>query len=257
MRSSPRSSTPSRNSYNLAFVAKKLSIVIPVFNEKATVLELVRRVESVSLPVEKEIVLVDDGSKDGSAELLRSIQKPGVVTAFHSKNRGKGAALKTGFKAATGDFILLQDADLEYNPEDYPTLLAPLLEDKAELVLGSRFAYERPRFFFGKRRSPFFSHYIGNLTITGLTNLLYGGAMTDYYSCYKVIKREVIASFPIGANGFDFDNELVCKSLRRGFRLVEVPIRYLPRSYEEGKKITWVDGISVIYSIVKWRFMPF
>jgi len=234
---------------------KKLSIIIPVFNEEDTVQELIRRVERVSLSnLEKEIVVVDDRSSDRTAEILR--QTPGVRAFFHERNRGKGAALKTGISRSTGDLILLQDADLEYNPDDYPALLRPLLEGRAELVMGSRFLLEKPR-YFTKEGSPFFSHYLGNRAVIVLTNFLYGQRMTDYEGCYKVFTRKLIESTPIEADGFSFDNELVCKSLRRGYQLVEVPIHYHPRLYSEGKKITWRDGIKMLWTILKWRFLPF
>lgn len=234
---------------------KRLSVIIPVLNEEKTVTTLIQRVREVKLPsLEKEIVVVDDGSKDETPRLLREI--PGIRTFFHSENRGKGAALKTGIQHSTGDIFLLQDADLEYSPEDYPALLGPILEGCADLVMGSRFLLEKPRYFM-KDGSPFFSHYLGNLAIILLTNSLYGQRMTDYEGCYKVFTRLLIESISIEADGFAFDNELICKSLRRGHRLVEVPIRYHPRLYSQGKKITWRDGMVMLWTIIKWRFLSF
>lgn len=235
---------------------RKLSVIIPVLNEAGTIREVVRRVQSVTLTkaLEREILVVDDGSTDGTREILKTLA--GIQPLFHEKNLGKGAALKTGIRAATGDILLLQDADLEYNPEDYPALLSPLLRGEAELVMGSRFLNERPK-FFTKDGAPFFSHYLGNYLIIWATNLLYGQRNTDYEGCYKTFTRSLIQSFPIEADGFAFDNELVCKSLRRGYRIEEAPIRYHPRLYSEGKKITWQDGLVMLWTIVKWRFLPF
>lgn len=229
---------------------RKLSIVIPAYNEEATIRQVIERACQAPIAgLEREIVAVDDGSTDRTAGILKGL--PGVQALFHSENRGKGAALKTGFSAATGDILLIQDADLEYSPSDYAALLRPILDDRADVVMGSRFASERPTFFWGKNRSPFFSHYIGNLAITGLTNLLYGHDATDYYGGYKVFKRSAIDSITVESDGFNYDNELLCKILRRGCRVAEVPIAYKPRSYAEGKKITWKDGIGILWSIVK------
>ena len=235
-------------------VFKKLSIVIPVLNERETIAEIVRRIQAVPLPLEKEIIAVDDGSKDGTQEVLKKI--PGVRAFFHDRNRGKGAALKTGIRAASGQIILLQDADLEYDPEDYPAIIQPILEDRAQFVMGSRFLKERPR-FFNKEGDPFFSHYVGNHMIIWSTNFLYGQKNTDYEGCYKAFIKSLSDSIPIEANGFAFDNELICKTLRRGHKIMEVPIHYRPRLYSEGKKIKWQDGAVMLWTIVKWRFLPF
>ena len=232
---------------------RKLSIVIPAYNEEATIREVIERVRQTPLPgLEREIIAVDDGSTDWTAAILQGL--PGIKALFHASNRGKGAALKTGFAAATGEILLIQDADLEYSPSDYAALLRPILDDRTDVVMGSRFASERPTFFWGKSRSPFFSHYIGNLAITGLTNLLYGHNATDYYGGYKVFKKSVIDSITVDSDGFNYDNELLCKILRREWRIMEVPIAYVPRSYAEGKKITWKDGVGILWSIVKSRF---
>lgn len=233
----------------------KLSVIIPVYNEAVTLHEVVRRVEAVSLPgLEKEIVVVDDGSRDRTREILKGMT--GIKAVFHEKNQGKGAALKTGIRNATGDLLLLQDADLEYDPGDYPALLKPILDGKAEFVMGSRFLHDRPR-FFTKDGAPFFSHYVGNYLIIWATNLLYGQRNTDYEGCYKVFTRSLIESIPVRTNGFAFDNELICKTLRRGHKIAEVPIHYHPRLYSQGKKITWRDGAVMLWTILKWRFLPF
>lgn len=236
--------------------AHKLSIVIPAYNEEDSILEVIEAVKKIDLtPVATEIIVVDDGSKDRTRELLA--KTPGIRTVFHDKNRGKGAAVKSGFSAATGDIVLIQDADMEYDPSDYPALIEPILSGRAQAVMGSRFAFERPVFFTIKRRSPFFTHYIGNITIVALTNLLYGQKATDYEGAYKVFTKELIDSIPIEADGFEYDNELICKVLRRKIPIIEVPIRYRPRTYDEGKKITWRDGVIMVWTIVKWRFKGF
>ena len=233
---------------------KKLSILIPVYNEDATIEELIRRVKDVPLKeLEKEIVVVDDHSRDRSREILAKIE--GIRVVSHERNQGKGAALKTGILNSTGDVILIQDADLEYNPQDYESLLEPILKGGVELVMGSRFLLERPR-FFTQKGDPFFSHYLGNLMVVSLTNFLYGQRHTDYEGCYKAFTKSLACALPIEANRFAFDNELICKSLRRGYKIAEVPIRYRPRLYSQGKKITWRDGLVILWTILKWRFLP-
>jgi glycosyltransferase involved in cell wall biosynthesis len=232
----------------------KLSIVIPAYNEERTIERLIARIQSVDLgDLEREIVVVNDGSKDGTQDVLKGI--PGIVHISHSRNAGKGAALTTGFRAATGDILLIQDADLEYDPADYPGVIRPIVEGRSDAVMGSRFILYKPK-FFGKRRSPYLSHYIGNMLITSITNLLYGRTFSDYEGCYKAFLRTVAAATPVKAQGFEFDNELICKLLRKDVRIVEVPIHYQPRSYEEGKKINWRHGVIMLWTIVKWRFLP-
>ena len=232
----------------------KLSIVIPAYNEEATIEAIVRRVQGVDLgPVEKEIIVVNDGSQDGTEQILKGLS--GIRPISHERNAGKGAAVTTGFQAATGDIVLIQDADLEYDPDDYPTVIGPIVEGRSDVVMGSRFILYKPK-FFGTRRSPYLSHYIGNMLITSITNLLYGQRFTDYEGCYKAFRRAVVAATPIKAKGFEFDNELVCKLMRKGTRIVEVPIHYTPRTYESGKKITWRHGVIMLWTITKWRFLP-
>jgi glycosyltransferase involved in cell wall biosynthesis len=232
----------------------KLSIIIPAYNEASTLEAIVRRVQAVDLrPIEKEIIVVDDGSKDGTSEVLKHL--PGIRSISHARNAGKGAALTTGFQAATGDIVIVQDADLEYDPEDYRTVIQPIVDGKSDAVMGSRFILYQPK-FFGKRRSPYLSHYIGNMLITAITNLLYGMRFTDYEGCYKAFRRSVIAATPMEAKGFEFDNELICKLMRKGTRIVEVPIHYTPRTYAHGKKITWRHGVIMLWTIIKWRFLP-
>ena len=232
----------------------KLSVIIPAYNERSTIEAVVRRVQAVDLsPVEKEIIVVNDGSRDGTTEILKELS--GIRRISHEKNAGKGAALSTGFRAATGDIVLIQDADLEYDPEDYQTVIRPIVDGKCDVVMGSRFILYRPK-FFGKRRSPYLTHYIGNKLIVTFTNLLYGRRFTDYEGCYKAFARTILVSTPVEAKGFEFDNELICKLMRKGARIVEVPIRYTPRTYAHGKKITWRHGLIMLWTIVKWRFLP-
>lgn len=231
-----------------------LSIIIPVFNEAFTIGALLDRVKAA--PTEalaKEIIVVDDGSTDGTRQLLNGLD--GIRLILHAQNRGKGAAVRSGFEAATGDIVLIQDADMEYDPQDYPFLVRPILAGQADAVLGSRFLLQKPRFFM-INGDPFFSHYIGNKLIIWLTNLLYNFSATDYEGCYKAFSKSVIDETPVVTNGFDFDNELVCKLLRQRKRIVEVPIHYHPRPYREGKKIRWRDGVVMLWTILKWRFLP-
>ncbi len=235
---------------------RKLSVVIAAYNEAGTIAETIERVKSADIVgLDLEVIVVDDGSVDGTRDILRGI--PGIRPIFHEENRGKGGAVKSGFRAATGDVVLIQDADLEYDPRDYKAVLQPIVEGRVEAVMGSRFTHERPRFFFGEPRSPFFAHYVGNLVIIALTNLLYRNAATDYEGGYKAFTKRLVDAVPIEADGFEYDNELVCKLLRRGHRIEEVPITYRPRTYEHGKKIKWTDGLRMVWTILKWRVRRF
>lgn len=232
----------------------RLSIIIPSYNEARTIKSIIDRVAAVELgPVEKEIIVVDDGSQDDTRDILKTI--PGIRPIVHAMNTGKGAALSTGIKAASGDLVIFQDADLEYDPCDYAVVIKPLLEGASDAVMGSRFLYERP-VFLGKRRSPYFIHYMGNLLIVTITNLLYGQRFTDYEGCYKAFTRDALSKVTVTAKGFEFDNELICKMLRKGFKIVEVPIQYKPRTYEHGKKITWKHGVKILWTIFRWRILP-
>jgi glycosyltransferase involved in cell wall biosynthesis len=232
----------------------KLSIVIPVYNEEHTIAAVIQRIESVALEgIKKEIIVVDDASTDRTAEILRGI--PNIQTIRHASNVGKGAALTTGIHAASGDVVIFQDADLEYAPEDYAVLLRPLIEGRCDAVMGSRFLHERP-VFWGSHKSPYFNHYIGNLLIIWVTNVLYRKRFTDYEGCYKAFRRSILLDTPVESTGFEFDNELICKAMRRGIRIGEVPIQYHPRTYAQGKKITWRHGLVMLWTIVKWRLLP-
>lgn len=233
----------------------RVSIIIPAYNEERTIEAVLEKVKCADIcGLEKEIVAVDDGSVDQTRAVLEAI--PGIVIVFHKRNLGKGGAVKSGIRAATGNVFIIQDADLEYDPNDYGRLLGPILAGQAEFVLGSRFRFQNPR-FLGGRKTPFLTHYVGNKLIVWLTNVLYQNDATDYEGCYKAFTRRIAEGFPIEANGFEFDNELVCKALRRGYRILEVPISYQPRSYSEGKKITWKHGVRMILTILKWRVRSF
>jgi len=230
-----------------------LSVVIPVYNESGTIQEVVAKVKQAlkKQKLDGEIIIVNDGSRDDSAEIIKKI--PDVVFVNLEKNLGKGGALKEGFKVATSDILFIQDADLEYDPEDYSAMLAPILNGQTEITMGSRFLKEIPT-FFGKNKSPYLTHYIGNRMIIWLTNFLYRNHATDYEGCYKAFTRRIIDSIPVHSNGFEYDNELICKILKKKYKIIEVPIAYDPRSYESGKKITWMHGVKMLWTIVKYRF---
>jgi glycosyltransferase involved in cell wall biosynthesis len=228
-------------------VQKTLSILIPVYNEKATVLELLRRVEAVPLPVAKQIVIVDDGSTDGTREILQGLGGRAVVV-LHERNRGKGAALRTALTRATGEIVIIQDADLEYDPADYPGLLVPILDGRADAVYGSRF-------LGGPHRVLFFWHYFGNMVFTLITNVLYNINLTDMGTCYKVFLTEKIKAIPLRSERFGIEAEITAKICKRRLRIYEVPISYSGRTYEEGKKITWKDGFSYLLCLLRYRVL--
>jgi len=229
----------------------KLSVVIPVYNEAKTMDRIIEKVVSVKLNMESELVLVDDCSSDGTREMLRSLQEkhPDWKFVFHDKNQGKGAALRDGFKNATGDIILVQDADLEYDPGDYPALLKPILDGHADVVFGSRFAGG------GTHRVVYFWHYLGNRFLTTLSNMMTDLNLTDMEVCYKVFKREVLKNIELRENRFGFEPEITAKVARGGWKVYEVPISYYGRNYSEGKKITWRDGFRALWCIIKYRFV--
>jgi len=224
----------------------KLSVVMPVYNEQATLREVVARV--LAVPLEVELICVDDGSRDGSREILAELQidHPQIRVMLQPKNMGKGAALRCGIQEATGDFIIIQDADLEYDPSDYPALLGPLIEDKADVVYGSRFLGSGPH------RVLYFWHSVGNWILTLISNALTNMNMTDMETCYKVFRREILQSIPIEEDRFGFEPEITVKISKRRLRVYEVGIGYWGRTYEEGKKIGWRDGFRALWCLLKY-----
>lgn len=225
----------------------KLSVIIPVFNEVGSIREIVRRVQKTRLP--NEIIIVDDCSTDGTRDLLAELEgKRGVRVILHEKNQGKGAAVRTGLAAARGDVILIQDADLEYDPREYPNLLKPIEEDLADVVYGSRF-------LGGPRRVTMFWHMIANQLLTFATNLLYDTILSDMETGYKVFRREVLDGVTLRARRFDFEPEFTAKMLKRKVRIFEVPISFNPRDYSEGKKIRLKDAFEAVWTLIKYRFV--
>jgi glycosyltransferase involved in cell wall biosynthesis len=226
---------------------RKLSVIVPVFNERNTVVEIMRRMRAVDLPLDREFVLVDDGSSDGTQQVLSQLGDSTVKIVKHTANRGKGAAIRTGLEHVTGDLVLIQDADLEYDPEDWPKLLAPVFRGKATVVYGSRFT--------GERRNMLFLHWMGNRLLSLTTNVLYNTTLSDMETCYKLFDRRVLEGITIRSDRFDFEPEITAKVLRQGVRIYEVPISYTGREFDEGKKITWRDGFAALYALVKFRFV--
>lgn len=227
---------------------KKLSIVIPVYNEKDTLEEILKRVEAVALPLEKEIIIVDDGSCDGTREILKILPRAKHQIIFQEKNSGKGAAVKRGFLAATGDIVLIQDADLEYDPQEYPLVIEPILNGQADAVFSSRFISSRPH------RVLYFWHYLGNRLITTLSNIFTNLNLTDVESCYKAFSRPALEKIrnQIRSRRFGIEPELVALAAKNKLRVYEVGVSYFGRTYEEGKKINWRDGLAAIWHIIKF-----
>lgn len=229
----------------------KLSVCMPVYNEVATVEEIVRRVIETNAGLAKELIIVDDGSTDGTREVLEGLKarfaREDIKIFYQERNQGKGAAVRKAFAQASGDILVIQDADLEYDPADIKSLLQPILEGKADVVYGSRFL-GRPH------RVLLFWHYVGNKLLTTLANALYNINLSDMETCYKAFKKEVVDSLTIRQNRFGIEPELTAKVAKRGFRLYEVPISYSGRGYEEGKKITWKDGFKALWVLFKYRF---
>ncbi len=223
----------------------RISVVIPVYNEEETVLEVIERVRSTELV--SEIVVVDDGSSDGTWNVLQGLNHPDVRIFRHEKNSGKGSALKTGFAHVTGDIVIIQDADLEYDPGEYPVLINPIVQGRADVVYGTRFAG-------GTHRVLFFWHYVGNRLLTLLSNMLTNLNLTDMETCYKVFRADVIRKIDIKSKRFGVEPELTAKVARMGCRIYEVPISYYGRDYLEGKKITWRDGLAAVWHILRFRF---
>ena len=222
-----------------------LSVVMPVYNERTTIDEIVRRV--LAVPLRIELIVVDDGSTDGTSEILDALNRELKFTLLRQANAGKGAALRRGFAAVTGDLVVVQDADLEYSPEEYPQLIELICDGKADVVYGSR--------FLGRHRAFMFAHYIGNKFLTLATNILYNTMLTDMETCYKAMRTDVIRSMTLKSNGFGIEPELTAKIFKRGYRVYEVPITYAGRNYDQGKKITWTAGFGALWVLLKYRFM--
>lgn len=224
----------------------EISVLVPVYNERDTILEVIRRV--MEQPFEKELIIVDDCSTDGTRELLQQAQlPPNVRVLYHEKNMGKGAGIRTALAAASKNVIIIQDADLEYNPSDFAVVLRPILDEVADVVYGSR--------FLGIHRSFMLHHYLGNKFLTIFTNVLYNNMLTDMETGYKAFRAEVLKGVKIRSDRFDFEPEITAKVLKRGYRIYEVPIYYAGRDYAEGKKITWRDGFAAIWALLRFRFM--
>jgi glycosyltransferase involved in cell wall biosynthesis len=218
---------------------------MPVYNERTTIEEIVGRV--LAVPLRIELIVVDDGSQDGTRDILRTLEaQHGFKLIFQEKNGGKGAALRRGFQDVTGDIVAIQDADLEYSPEEFPDLIQLICEGRADVVYGSR--------FLGRHRVFLFTHYAGNRLLTLITNVLYNTMLTDMETCYKVMRTEVLRSFQVKSDGFGIEPELTAKIFKRGYRVYEVPITYDGRGYDEGKKITWRDGFVALWVLIKYRF---
>lgn len=225
----------------------KLSVVIPVYNEKNTIEEIISRVQAVDVGIKKEIILVDDCSNDGTREILEKLTQDNIKVYFHSKNQGKGASLQTGFSKVEGDIILIQDADLEYDPREYSKLLEPILDGRADAVYGSRFLGDPHRVLF-------FWHYVGNKILTTLSNITSNLNLTDMETCYKVFKREILDKITLKSKRFGIEPEITIKLAKMKCRIYEVPISYSGRDYSEGKKPGWKDGVSAIFHIFKYKF---
>lgn len=235
----------------------RLSIIIPVFNEEKTIKELLRRVDEVKIPnIEKEIIIINDGSTDNSGNILKKEVKKitSAVYLTHSRNLGKGAAVITGIKAASGEYIIIQDADLEYDPRDYIKLLSPIIQKKAKVVYGTRLN-RLPNFSKDERTTRFFIHYLGNKMLSLITSILYRQWITDMETCYKVFPKKAINGMKLKAKGFEFEPEITSKLLRQGLKILEVPISTKPRSYKEGKKLQTIsDGMKALQALLYYRF---
>jgi glycosyltransferase involved in cell wall biosynthesis len=226
---------------------RKLSVIVPVYNERNTVVEVVRRMRAVELPdgIEREIIVIDDGSSDGTRDVLRQLGDSTVRILVHDGNRGKGAAVRTGLALATGDYVLIQDADLEYDPDDWPRLITPVMRGRARVVYGSRFT--------GERRNMLLLHWIGNRLLSLVTNILFNSTLSDMETCYKLVDRKLLVDLELRSDQFDIEAEITAKILKRGIRIYEVPISYMGREFDEGKKITWRDGFAALWTLVKFR----
>ncbi len=235
-----------RHGAKTAIESPLLSVVMPVFNERNTIDEIITRV--LAVPMRIELIVVDDCSTDGTRDLLADLQRQhNFRLLLQERNQGKGRALRRGFEAVTGDIVVVQDADLEYSPEEFPELTDFIVQGRADVVYGSR--------FLGRHRVFLFTHYLGNVALTFLTNILYNTMLTDMETCYKAMRREVLRGLDLQSNGFGIEPEITAKIFKRGYRVYEVPITYDGRSYEEGKKIGWKDGVVALWVLLRYRFM--
>ena len=225
-----------------------LSVIVPVYNERNTVVEVIRRIREVALPVDLEIVVVNDGSTDGTHKVLTALEDSTVRILTHDRNRGKGAAIRTGLAKASGDLVLIQDADLEYDPDDWPRLLDPVLKGKTQVVYGSRFT--------GERKNMRLSSWIGNRLLVFVTNVLYRTTLSDMETCSKLVDRSVLDALDLESDGFEFEPEITAKLLSRGVRIYEVPISYSGRETSEGQKFSWRDGVRALVTLVRYRVGP-
>lgn len=234
----------------------KLSIIIPAYNEERTVAQIIKRVDEIDLgDIKKEIVVIDDGSSDKTFAQIKSIEKDtkSLIPIHLKKNRGKGSAISIGLKKTTGDIVIIQDADLEYNPFDIPRLIKPIVERKAQVVYGTRLKVMPV--FFGKNKTPYLTHFFGNKLLSFLTTILYGYPISDMETGYKAFRREVLDGIKVKAKSFDFEPEITAKVLKKHIRILEIPIKTKPRSYKEGKKLYWHrDGFIALWTLLKYKF---
>lgn len=224
----------------------KLSVIVPVYNERHTIAEIIKRVTAV--PVEKQVIIVDDGSTDGTRDFISSLKDKDIEVVLHEKNQGKGAAVRTGASHVKGDIVIIQDADLEYDPREYPELIKPILDGNADVVYGSRLIGGKPQ------RVYMFWHKLGNDFLTLFTNILFNTSLSDMETGYKVFKAEVFAKIKIKSNGFAFEPEITAKVFKNKYRVYQIPISYYGRNYEEGKKISWVHGFEAILALLRFKF---